>query len=130
MPVMGPELGELVVQIVRWVDDYFPGVVACEFVDVDNHVHTLIGKVPMVTTSDLGGTSIYPQPGGIRCAVLRRWKEASGRELVAVSIDYPDPMETTEGLDEFVVQSAQVTWIPRGHREPNSQGAWVWVDDE
>lgn len=28
---MGPELGELAVNIVHWLDDYFPGFVACEF---------------------------------------------------------------------------------------------------
>jgi len=127
---MGPELGSLVVQIVRFVDDHFPGFVACEFVDAENRVHTLIDKVPMVTPDDLDPTSVYPQTGGIRCTVLQRWQGPSGGELVKVSIDYPDAMETTEGLKEFVVQSAQVTWIPRGHREENPPRVWRWVDDE
>jgi hypothetical protein len=130
---MGPELGNLVVQIVRFVDDHFPGFVACEFVDAYKRVHRLMDKVPMVTEDDLDATSAYPRPGGVRCTVLERWRElraAELGELVRVYIGYPDPMETTEGLQEFVVQSAQVTWIPRGHREENPPGFWRWVDDE
>lgn len=133
MSGMGPELGLLVVQIVRWVDDHFPGFVVCEFVDAWKRVHALTDKVPMVSTNDLDATSIYPQPGGIRCTVLERWRELRAEELgelVRVYIGYPDAMETTEGLQEFVVQSSQVTWIPRGHREEIRPGIWSWVDDE
>ena len=95
MSPMGPELGLLVVQIVRWVDDGFPGVVACEFVDAYKRVHTLIDKVPMVTREDLDATSIYPQRGGVRCTVLERWRELRAEEvgeLVRVYIGYPDAM--------------------------------------
>ena len=127
---MGPELGELAVQIVRFVDDHFPGFVACEFADVEGRVHTLIDKVPMVTAEDLDASTVYPQPGGLRCTVMDRWQDASGRELIKVSITYPDPMRTTDGLREFVVASAQVSWIPRGHHEENPKGVWNWVDDE
>jgi hypothetical protein len=133
MPNMGPELGLLSVQIVRWVDDHFPGFVACEFVDAWKHVHKLIDKVPMVTTDDLDATSVYPQEGSIRCTVLERWRELRSPqlgELVRVYIGYPDNMETTEGSREFVVQSSHVTWIPRGHREENPPGFWHWVEDE
>ena len=44
---MGPELGELALEIVRWVEDYQPGIVACEFVDADGRRHTVVGKVPI-----------------------------------------------------------------------------------
>jgi len=133
MSAMGPELGLLVVQIVRWVDDHFPGFVACEFVDAWKRVHTLIDKVPMVTADDLDATSVYPQRGGVRCTVLERWRELRAEELgelVRVYIGYPDTMETSEGIREFVMQSSQVIWIPRGHREENPPGIWGWVDDE
>jgi len=113
-----------------FVDDHFPGFVACEFVDAENRVHTLADKVPAVITDDLDAISIYPQTGGIRCTVLQRWQEAIAGELVRVSIDYPDAMETTEGMWEFVVNSAPATRIPRGHREENPAGIWRWVDDE
>jgi hypothetical protein len=127
---MGPELGELAVQIVRFFDDSFPGFVVCEFVDAERRIHTLVDKVPVVTTNDVHASSAFPQLGSLRCTVLERWQEESGRELVRVNVAYPDGVETTEGLVEFVVPSANVAWIPRGHREPNAQGFLVWVDDE
>jgi hypothetical protein len=133
MPAMGPELGLLVVQIVRWIDDHNPGFVACEFGDAWKRIHTLIDKVPLFTVEDLCASSLLPRPGGIRCTVLERWRELRAEEpgeFVRVYIGYPDNMETTEGLQEFVVQSSNVTWIPRGHREENPPGFWRWVEDE
>jgi hypothetical protein len=128
---MGPELAELALEIVRWVDDYQPGIVACGFVDAQGRHHNFIGKVPIFSTEDhLDASSTYPRPGALRCTVLSRWKNAAGQELVTISIAEPDGEETTEGLHEFVVSSAQVSRIPRGHREPNAQGVWVWVEDE
>ena len=44
---MVPQHADLAVQIVRFVDECQPGVVACEFVDADGHLHTLIDKVPI-----------------------------------------------------------------------------------
>jgi hypothetical protein len=128
---MGPELGELALEIVRWVEDYQPGIVACELVDAEGRRHAFIGKVPIYSTEDyLDAKSTYPRRGAVRCTVLGRWKDADGRNLVRVSTAEPDGEESTEGLDEFVVSTAQVSRIPRGHREPNAQGAWVWVEDE
>jgi hypothetical protein len=36
------------VQIVRFVDEYQPGIVACELLDAACHCHTIIAKVPLV----------------------------------------------------------------------------------
>ena len=130
MSVMGPELGELALTIVRWVDDYQPGIVACEFVDADGRRHTLIDKVPMFSTDALDATSTYPLWGAVRCTVLRRWTDALGRELLRISTAEPDAVESTEELQEFVVSKKQVNRIPRGHRDPNAQGYMVWVEDE
>ena len=117
MSVMGPELGELALMIVRWVDDYQPGIVACEFVDADGRRHTFIGKLPIFSTARLDANSTYPQPAALRCAVLRRWTDSGGRELVMISTAEPDDEESTEGLAEFVVPTAEVSRIPRGHGE-------------
>ena len=127
---MGPELGELTVEIVRLVDDYFPAIVACEFVDSDDRRHTLIDKVLVFSTDALDATTTYPLPGAVRCTVLRRWTDDQGRELLRISTAEPDAVESTEELQEFVVSKNQVKRIPRGHREPNPQGYMVWVEDE
>lgn len=90
--VMGPELGELALEIVRWVEDYQPGIVASELVDADGRRHTFVGKVPIFSTEDnLDAKSGYPRRGGLRCTVLSRWKDANGRDLVRVSIAEPTP---------------------------------------
>lgn len=127
---MGPELGELAVNIVRWLDDYFPGFVACEFTDAAGRVHTIEDKVPMVSVEELNSSCAYPQLGAVRCTVLGRWTDDQGRELLRISTGEPDAIESTEELQEFVVSKNQVKKIPRGHREPNSQGYMVWVEDE
>lgn len=121
-----PELRLLEVQVVRWVDDGFPGVVACEFMDAQGRVHTVIDRVPVVSTDELDATSAYPQPGSIRCMVAERWvdgnKEDHPLQLVQIHLGFPDAVESTEGLQEFVVLSSQVSWIPRGHREETTSG--------
>ena len=128
---MGPELGELAVEIVRFVEDYFPGIVVCEFIDADDRRHTFIDKIPIFTDNFLlDANSKYPQQGSIRCTVLSRGSDARGRQLVSISTAQPDSVESTGALEEFVVLGTQVRPIPRGHREPNAQGWMVWVNDE
>ena len=52
--------------------------------------------------------STYPQPGVIGCEVLAQWRDSSGTELVRVTTERPDAIESTEGLSEFIVSSGQV----------------------
>jgi len=105
----------LAVQIVRFVDESFPRWVASEFVDAEGQVHTFIAKVPIFSIDDLNASTEYPQPGIIRCEVLDRWKDPSGKELIRVTTDKPDSVESTEGLSEFVVMPIQLSKIiPEG----------------
>ncbi len=48
---MTPELADLAVEIVRFVDHYQPGIVACEFVDASGRLQTVIEKAPVVSTA-------------------------------------------------------------------------------
>src|SRR5438876_793580 len=82
----GPELGKLAVTIVRFVNDCQPGIVACEFVDAADRRHTLIDKIPIFSVdASLGADSKYPQPGVVRCTILKHWSDARGRKLVTIS---------------------------------------------
>jgi hypothetical protein len=86
MEQWAPDLAELAVEIVRFVDDCQPGIVACEFVDSDDRRHTLIGKIPIFSDdSFLDANSKYPQQGTVRCTVLNHGRDARGRELVSIS---------------------------------------------
>ena len=100
---------DLHVQIVRFVLDHQPAIVTCEIVDAGGSRHTFIGKVWMFLDQNLNADSPYPLPGAIRCAVLNRWRDASGRELVEVNTADPDFIESTEELSEFVVLQDQIS---------------------
>src|ERR1700733_6083852 len=106
---MGPRLGELAVSLVRWVDDYQPGIVACEFVDAVGRRHTIIDKLPVFSVEDLDACSEYPREGVARCSILDVWRDAQGQELFRISTVYPDSLESTDGLAEFVVPWNQVS---------------------
>jgi hypothetical protein len=98
----------LAVQIVRFVDEAFPGFVACEFTDASGRHHTLIDKVPIFSTELLDSSTKYPQDGVVRCEVLSRWRDHDNRELLRITIARPDGVESTDGMSEFVVFSSQV----------------------
>jgi hypothetical protein len=100
------------VQIVRFVNDGFPGWVACEFEDATSVRHVLIDKVPIFTTLVLDASSSFPQPGCAPCEVLARWQDTQGRELVRITIARPINMESTDGLSEFVVVATQLSNYP------------------
>ena len=98
---------ELAVQIVRFVDhEPQPGLVACEFLDSDQRRHTIIDKVPIFSADLLDDRSSYPQPGGISCEVIARWRDAGGHDVVQVSIGRG--FESTKGLSEFIVLATQL----------------------
>ena len=102
-------MDQLAVQIVRFVDDAQPGIVACEFEDANGRRHTLIDKVPIFTDMILDANSIYPKTGTARCEILRRWKDVTGRELLRVTTAKPDGIMSTEDLSEFVALSSHIS---------------------
>ena len=73
-----PQLAQLDVTIVRLVDEYQPGIIACEFPDAKGRVHTLVDKVPIFTVEDLDAESEYPRPGAVRCWILEAWRDREG----------------------------------------------------
>jgi len=99
---------QLLVQIVRFVEEHQPPIVACELVDAAGSHHTFIDKVAGFSSQWLPADSAYPQPGTIRCHVLAHWQDDTGRRLVRVSTERPDGIESTEGVSEFVVLSSQI----------------------
>jgi len=59
-------------------------------------------------TCRAGPEDSYPKSGIIRCEILEQWRDPSGRDLVRVTTEQPDYVETKEGVTEFVVLSSQV----------------------
>lgn len=96
----------LSVQIVRFVDDAFPGWVESQFVDATGCVHTIVDKYPTFTGQIIDARSTYPLPGELRCEILSRTKNSDGADLVRISIP---GIESTEGISEFVVLQKQLS---------------------
>jgi hypothetical protein len=102
------EAVNLIVRIVRFVSaETQPGIVACEFLDAQNRIHTIIDKVPIFAVESLDERDSYPLPGVVRCEILASWRDAEGRELTRITTRC-DGVESTEGLSEFVVLGQQV----------------------
>ena len=99
----------LTVQILRFVDDRFPGWVECDFVDASSVRHSIIDKYPQFTAEMLDATSAYPQLGKAPCEVLERWRDSQGRELARITLARPGGMESKEGKSEFVVEAKQLS---------------------
>jgi hypothetical protein len=103
---------ELAVDIVRFVcDEPQPGIVACELVDAKGVSHTFIDKVPGFTAKLLDAHSSYPQRGAVRCEKVDSWRDENGRDVVRVTTQSPDCIESSEGVTEFVVFATQLSPI-------------------
>lgn len=106
---MEPDVRDLKVKIVRFVDEYQPGWVECEFFDIEGRIHKVIEKIPVVTSADLWRDSAYPQPGIIRCELLEKLSDTQGKQLARITTDRPWAIQSTKGLTEFVVEVTQLT---------------------
>jgi hypothetical protein len=85
----------LAVQIVRFVDETFPGFVEAEFSDADGLCHKIIEKIPVITDQDLWIDSEYPTATRIACEVLERFENREGQALVRISTQKPWAIEST-----------------------------------
>jgi hypothetical protein len=104
---------ELIVQIVSFVsDEPQPGIVECELVDAEGKSHTFIDKVPGFSVETLDSRSTFPRAGVIRCKALGKCLDAGGRDVVRITTDLPDHIESTEGVSDFVVLPSQLASIP------------------
>jgi hypothetical protein len=91
------------VQIVRLVDDDFPGFIECQFIDAHGRLWSFIEKVPVVTEAYLDAGSTYPQTGVIACEEVGRFLNGSGREIVRIDTDRPWGVESIEGITRFEI---------------------------
>ena len=106
---------ELIVQIVSFVsDEPQPGIVECELVDAEGKSHKFIDKVPGFSVEILDSRSTYPRAGAIRCQPLAKCQDGNGRDVVRITTDLPDHIESIEGVSDFVVLPSQLASIPAG----------------
>jgi hypothetical protein len=94
------------VEIVRYVDDWQPGLIECYFTDANGRQWLFIEKVPVVTDAQLDAQSLYPQRGFIACEVF-----AAGVDGVTINTCRPWGIESTDGQTQFeVLPQSVVEW--------------------
>jgi len=96
------------IQITRWIDNYFPGIVRCELLDAWNCRWTFVEKAPIVSVAELWRDASYPQPGLAECTVVRRWHDDDGREIVTIDTDNPGGFVSESGQTTFDVLPMQL----------------------
>lgn len=97
----------VIVEILRYVDDWQPGWVECRLIDVRGQEWSFVEKVPVVTTDLLDASSDYPTRGVVACQVVNRRKEDS-REVVTIDTEFPWGVESTTGDTRFHVMPEQL----------------------
>lgn len=93
------------VQIVRFVDDAFPGFVECEFTDANGRI---IEKAPVISAQTLRADIVFPQLGRIACEIGPSSREDAERGLVTVSTTRPWGISSTDGQTSFVLLASDI----------------------
>lgn len=93
------------VTILRFVEEYQPGIVECELVDTNGRRHTFIDKAPYFSSQNLWWDSEYPLRGSTQCEVICRLLDANERLLVQIKTG----VESTDGHTEFTVLETQLS---------------------
>jgi hypothetical protein len=65
--------------------------------------------VPILTSSDLTSSSVYPQSGQIACLEVSRLRDKGGREKVRIDTEKPWHVESMLGETRFDVLTEQLT---------------------
>jgi hypothetical protein len=99
---------EVIIEIIRYVDDAQPGWVECQLTDAWGHQHIFRDKVPIFTSSDLTSSSIYPQEGRTACLEVCRLRDKQGREIVTIDTENPWRVESLLGETRFDVLAEQL----------------------
>lgn len=86
------------VQVVRCVDDSFPGFVECELFDIYGRRWLFVEKGPIVTAEYLTARDYYPRRGVIACEILSRTERSAQIDTAS-----PDGVESAEGETRFEV---------------------------
>jgi hypothetical protein len=69
-------MNNVLVRILRLVEDGQPPILECELEDAAGRRHTFVDKEPIFAVKSPTG---YPQVGFIRCEVLKTWKDRTAK---------------------------------------------------
>jgi hypothetical protein len=93
----------LIVDIIEYTLNEFPGFVLCKFSDCIGKTHYLNEKVPVVSTENIDENTALPQKGYIAGEIINK-----ENGIIKFSTVKPDAIETTDGLNIFFVSERQI----------------------
>jgi hypothetical protein len=96
----------LVVDIIEYTYDDFPGFVHCKFIDVYGKEWNIHEKVPVVSTENITKNTILPKIGYVAGEILN---EENG--IVYFSTEKPYFIETEDGENKFYLFNNQIIEI-------------------
>jgi hypothetical protein len=97
---------EVTCEIIRCVDDSYPGWVEARLIDADGTRWTFTDKAPIFCAEALTSAASYPIAGVIRCTIVDVDKPRN-RTLIDTSL--PDGVTATDGVTtQFSVHSRLV----------------------
>jgi len=97
------------IKILKITDySFYPGYVECLITDAWGNRHIFNEKIPIVTCEEIDEESELPQDGFIRCEMLKQWTDDNGNEIITVSTENPDNVETIDEVNIFDLQPCQL----------------------
>ena len=96
------------VEIVKYIDDSFPGWVECKLIDAWGELCFFETKVPIVSHQSIDQNSKFPQDGEIGCESQKRWRDENGREIVTIDTEKPWDIESRDRRCRFDVLPVQL----------------------
>lgn len=101
------EEGAVIVSVTRWIDEAAdPPVVEAELVDAEGEVWAFEVEAPVVAPG-LAPTATLPQPGRLRCRIVRD-EMVAGILVVHIDTAEPDGAVSVDGVSRFRVLRASV----------------------
>jgi hypothetical protein len=87
-----------------WDSQDFPGWLRVVVADAAGRSHVIVEKAPVLTTSDVAGSAVFPSQLWLRGGYQRM-------EGTAVVVRLAHGVETTDGVAELTVSHEDVRWL-------------------
>jgi hypothetical protein len=96
----------LVIDIVEYTQNDFPGWVRCKLIDSMGKEHYFNEKVPIVSVENINKNTTFPQKGYIRGEIIEVVNKKHG--IIAFGTLKPDGVESENGNNLFLVYESQI----------------------
>jgi hypothetical protein len=93
----------LIVDIIEYTLNEFPGFVLCKFSDHIGKIHYFNEKLPVISTGNINGDTVLPQKGYVAGKIINK-----ENNIIKFSTITPYGIETTDGLNIFSVSERQI----------------------